>query len=294
MGRIGRCLLAVLLLHLSSGSARAELVEGTVTAVPRPTLHVTGRGTLRVAPDTVRITARIVTEGPSVADARERNARIVQAALGSVASLGLPNAASRTVDYTLERVTRDARVEIKTDPEKWDLPWRSTVGEGSASSFDLTVPVTLGYRASNSLTVRVQGVPAEELSSAAGRIVDALMEAGCDEISRVSYTLEMADAYDQAVRGALVLAVKDAAATAEAMASASGRHIAGIRHMEPSRSLPSELLSNQYPVSSPRPGSGDPTTAIQVGMLEVSAQVSVQYEIEYNPGDTRFLPASRQ
>jgi uncharacterized protein YggE len=280
--------LALLALVLAA-PAGAELVEGEATAVPRPTMSVTGIGRVQVAPDTVRITASVVTEGPTVAQARERNARVVQKALGTVEALGLPKVATRTLNYTMERVIREASVRLKADPEKWELPWTEAVSQVGASTFELNVPVTLGYRASNTLTVRVQGLPPEELSSAAGKIVDALMAAGCNQIIGVAYSLE-GGAQEQYSRQALVKAVQDAQATAEAVAAATGRRLVGIRSVSPSYMPVSEMRQVQSAL--PR-GYEGPSTTLNAGMLELTAQVTIQYEFDYNPGDTQFLTAPR-
>jgi hypothetical protein len=269
-----------------SGAASAEIVNGQATTIWHPTLQVSGEGMVEVAPDTARVTASIITEGESVEAARGRNAQIVQKAMAAVEALKLPNVSTKTLNYTLERVTQDVRVTLKAEPEKWDIPWTVAGAQIQGTDFVVSVPVTLGYRASNSLTVRIQGTR-EELSAATSKIVDALMGAGTNQITSVNYTLEKDEG--AAMREAMAKAVKNAQMTAEAVAAAAGRKIVGVRSINPSYYRPETYQYRQAAMQAPM-GGGAPTP-ITAGMLQVTAQVNINYELDYNPGDTKFLPA---
>jgi uncharacterized protein YggE len=266
------------------GAARAEMVQGQAMPVDHPILSVSGSGTVEVAPDTLRVTASVITEGDTVEAARDRNAHIVQRALAGVKALKLTNTATKTLNYTMERVTRDATVGLKADPAKWDMPWKLPIVEADRTHFDISFPVTLGYRASNSLTVRIQG-SREKLSDGAGKIIDALMAAGCNQIMSVAYTLEK-DATGP-MREALTKAVKDAQMTAEAVAAAAGRKITGIRSINPGYSRPQFEYRNVQ--AAERLAVEAAPTSVTAGMLELTATVQVNYELDYNPGDTQFL-----
>lgn len=264
----------------------AEMVKGEATEISHPMLSVSGQGTVEVAPDTVRVTASVITEGETVELARERNAQIVQRAMAAVKILQLKEVSTKTLNYTLERVTRDADVNLTVDPKQMDIPWKVTGTNISRSNFNISVPITLGYRASNSLTVRVQGGDREDLSAAAGKIVDALMAAGTDQITSVAYSLEKDDS--AAMREALVKAVKNAQMTAEAVSAAAGRKIVGIRSINPSYYRPMEY-SNVQAAFSRGPGGGGTDTPVTAGLIQVTAQVSINYDLDYNPGDTKTI-----
>ncbi|UCH36000.1 MAG: SIMPL domain-containing protein [Armatimonadota bacterium] len=271
------------------GAASAEMVKGQATTIAHPTMTVTGSGTVEVAPDTLRVTASIITEGDTVEAARERNAQIVRAAMDAVKALNLANVMTKTLDYTLERVTQNASVRLKVDPSKWDIPWKITETDLADSSFHIDVPVTLGYRAANSLTVRIQG-EREALSDGAGKIIDALMAAGTNQITSVAYTLEKDNS--AAMRESLTKAVRDAQMTAEAVAAAAGRTIVGIRNISPSYRYPAmELRNVQASFRGGRYAEQATPTSVTAGMLEMTAQVNINYELDFNPGDTQFLPA---
>jgi len=273
------------------GAASAEMVQGQATPVPHPMLQVSGSATVEVAPDTLRVTASIITEGETVEAARERNAQIVQRAMAAVKALKLPNAMTKTLNYTMERVTSDADLVLKVDPSKLDIPWKTAISGTQISHFNVGFPVTLGYRASNSLTVRIQGTR-EELSAGAGRVVDALMGAGTNQITSVAYSLEKDDRTAQ--REALIKAVKDAQTTAEAVAAAAGRKLVGIRSISPSYARPmQEMRQAQVAYRGDGYSGGSTPTPVTAGTLQVTAQVNVQYELDYNPGDTQFLAAEK-
>ena len=275
-----------------AGAASAEMVKGQATTISHPMLSVSGTGTVEVAPDTLRVTASIITEGQTVEQARERNARIVQAAMAAVKALKLPNVTTKTLNYTLERVTQDASVSLKVDLAKLNLPWNIAPSDLAESSFQISIPVTLGYRASNSLTVRIQGAR-EELSDGAGKIIDALMAAGTNQITSVAYSLEKD--MSAPMREALTKAMKDAQTTAEAVAAAAGRKIVGIRNISPAYRLPDSYARNvqaRYMGDVAAAQFAATPTSVTAGMLEVTANVQVNYELDYNPGDTEFLPSS--
>jgi uncharacterized protein YggE len=255
-------------------------------------LSVSGSATIQVEPDTMRVTASVITEGDTVEVARDRNAQIVKRAMAGIEALKLKDAATKTLNYTMERVTTNANVGLKLQPSKLDIPWKTGILDTERSHFDISFPVTLGYRASNSLTVRIQG-EREALSAGAGKIIDALMAAGCNQITSVAYTLEKD--ITGPMREALTKAVKDAQVTAEAVAGAAGRKIVGIRNISPGYSRPAyEMRNVQAYAGRGGYGGGEATpTSVTAGMLEMTATVQISYELDYNPGDTEFLPAPK-
>lgn len=234
-------------------------------------MEVTGTGSILVAPDTVRVTASCISEGATVTNARTRNSQVVQTALRQVEALGLSNVGTRTLDYSMERMISTASVAVLMDPASWNLPWKVK------PEFEprVEVPVTLGYRAKNSLTVVLRDLPPEALSQGAGRIVDALMAGGCNQISSVDFTLERGD--QSVARQALVKAVEDAQATADAVAGATRRRIIGISSIRPSYDTRTMRQSG--------PEGLEATTSITVGMVEIRAVVLVTFEFEYAPAE---------
>jgi uncharacterized protein YggE len=94
------------------------------------------------------------------------------------------------------------------------------------------------------------------------------------------------------MREALTKAMKDAQTTAEAVAAAAGRKIVGIRNISPAYRLPDSYARNvqaRYMGDVAAAQFAATPTSVTAGMLEMSANVQVNYELDYNPGDTKFL-----
>jgi len=274
------------------GLAQAEIATGQVTQIGHPTLSVGGSGTVQVPPDTVRVAASVITEAPTVAEARDRNAEIATRAMEAVKALKLKNVTSKTVDYTMERVSRDAHLNMKADLAKLEIPWRNVTGiADSGNFFDLNFPVTLGYKATNSVTVRVQGLSADDLSASASKIIDALMAAGCNQITSVTYSLEQDPNTPR--REALAKAVKEAQLTAKTAAEAAGRTIVGIRSINPSYygGGYDRVYYQRVQSAAGYAGgeSGGAPTPLNAGLLQVTAQVQITYDLNFNPGDTEVI-----
>jgi len=280
-----------LVLMMLTSAVYAEMVQGEVTQIQHPTLNINGEGSVEVAPDTVRVTASVVTEGASVEVARERNAQIITKSMDAVKALNIKDIATKTLNYTMERVTQNTSAYFNFDAEKLDIPWNISNMELSEKRIHINWPITLGYRASNSLTVRVQGGTPDELSDAASKIIDALMASGTNQILSVEYTLEKDDG--AARSQALEKAVKNAQSTADVVAAAAGKKIVGIQRISPSYSYPRyaqntmmQRASFEYSGSD---GSGGTPTSVTAGMVTVTANVSISYNLDYNEGDTKMV-----
>ncbi len=119
------------------------------------------------------------------------------------------------------------------------------------------------------------------------------MAAGCNQITRVSYSLEQDP--NTAQRQALAKAMEDAQLTAQTIAQAAGRTITGIRSINPSyyRGDYSYAMNNSSmryaQTQSAMPDSYGGSTPFTAGLLQVTAQVQVTYDLNYNAGDTEVV-----
>ncbi|KPJ63870.1 hypothetical protein AMK68_02915 [candidate division KD3-62 bacterium DG_56] len=279
----------------AAGPASADLVQGQVSTIHRPALTATGTSKVEVDPDTVRVTGSVITEGKTVEEARERNAQIMQEAMAAVKALKLPKASTQTLNYSINRVTERVEVYVTPDLEQWEFPWRVT--EVKSTRLDIHYPFTLGFAASNELEVKIRAETPEELSRQAAAVIDAMMAAGANSISAVDYSAE--HNYDDAKREALAEAAKDAQLTAETVAAAAGKKIVGIRSISPSYSVatPPQWRRRPYAYDYVRYAAAETAarpatpTSLSAGKIQLTANVSINYELEYNPGDTEFVQA---
>lgn len=155
------------------------LLDGTILDV-----NATGR-TSRV-PDIATIRAGVVTQGTTAAQAMADNAQRMANVLAALKAQGIEPRDIQTANVSLQPQYRDQNDQVA---------------------------VIVGYRASNSVSVRFRDV------SKAGAILDTLVKLGANQINGPSLSLDKPDA---ALDEARVDAVRRARAKAELYAKASG------------------------------------------------------------------------
>ncbi len=205
-------------------------------------LTVSGNGEVRVEPDLATVRLGIVGQ-PETACVAQDAANLVGAAiLDALAGVGVDDDDIQTAGLNLTPLYR--RMRADGDPE------------------------IIGYRASNTVSVRVTDV------RLVGGIIDAGLEAGANQLQGVSFGLQD----DLAAREeALRMAIAEARRKAEAMADALGVNLAGV------------LRVNEGGVFVQRPvmemgaramaAQGMAPTPVAPGSVSVSASVSIEYRI---------------
>ncbi|HVV41300.1 MAG TPA: SIMPL domain-containing protein [Nitrobacter sp.] len=177
-----RSLIAATTVFLAlSGVARAE------TASP-PTISVTGEATISAAPDLAQIDAGVTNEAKTAREASSAN----NAAMGKVL-LALKGAGIDAKDYHTAQLS---------------LQPQSTSGRSTNAPLQIT-----GYRASNRVTVKLHDV------TGIGSVIDALVTAGANNISGISFTVSNAS---KLLDEARAKAIDDAHRKAQIYAQAAG------------------------------------------------------------------------
>lgn len=182
--------LAALAAALPLGAQQVPTPTPGQTPVMIPSIVTTAQGEVRVAPDRATIILGVETRAGSSQAAGAENARRQTAVIDTLKKLGIPAERIRSADYTVypERV--------------WD-------NEGRTSRIT-------GYVARNTVEVRLH-----ELARV-GPVIDAALAKGANTIHSLQFESSKADS---ARREALAIAVRQARADADAMASAAGRCI---------------------------------------------------------------------
>jgi uncharacterized protein YggE len=154
------------------------------------TLTASGSATTSVPPDAARLFLRIDTEAKQIAEARSRNSADFEQVRVALNELHIPDLKMRTVQWSLN--------PVMTTKE----------------------PIKLrGYVAVNQFTVLLTDSDAQQLSSKAGRVLQAVLENGVTSFEHINYFLQN----DREVRRrTLTLAVEDALRNAEALAAGLG------------------------------------------------------------------------
>jgi len=213
---------------------------------PAQTITVVGQGSVRIKPDVARVSIGVETSAETVSDAVAENESNMESILGALKDLGIEDKDIQTMNYS---------IQLDRYPES--LP-RAESGSSEPQ------PV---YRVSNMVNVTIRDL------DKVGDVLDAVIEAGANNIWGVSFSLDDPKAAQVDARAD---AIADAQARAEALAELSGVQLG------PVMSVSEVLGSGPYPmpvayaVESAAAGGG----SISPGELEVSYQVQVAYFIE--------------
>ena len=226
------------------------------------TLTVTGRAEVAADPDlaVVRLGAVAQAEEASAAQARVNQA--AQKIITAVKEAGVAAGQIQTASVDLSPVYSDTQPPRPVDERPGG-------------------PRVTGYRASNTLVVRVENL------KQVGPVIDAATAAGANEVHGVDFAL----ADDTEARAsALAKAAREAAEKAKVLADATGVKIEAVRHVEEGGAR----------VVGPRAFAGAElaraaSTPIEPGQVRVEATVTITYRISgaAKPEPARVPPGDK-
>ena len=207
---------------------------------PKPTtLTVTAEGHVDRAPDIADLSGGVVTQAPTAAAALSANAAKMTAVVAAVRRAGIAERDIQTNGLTLAAQYRYEN----------NLP-----------------PVLTGYQATNTVALRVRNL------GDAGRLVDALVAAGANQLNGPTFRIDAADA---ALDAARVAAVTTARARAELYARAAGLRVGRIRSIAEGNEQRFEprpmVMMKAMNVAAPSP--------VEPGEVSLSTSVTVVFEL---------------
>src|SRR6478735_1628327 len=242
-GRSGgemRTLLAVTVLIALGWAASARAQDAPQTQTPA--IVTTGEATVRRAPDQAFVTIAVETRGKTSREAQQQNADAMTSVQQRIALSGLGKDAVRTTGYSIQ--------------QEFDYANNRRTPKG--------------YVARNGVEVRLDAV------ERVGELLDAMVDAGATTVAGVRFDLKDRAA---AEREALRLAVADARARADAIASGAGRSVDRVLRIvdapAPRFKGPQPMLMERAAASA---ASAD--TPIEAGTIEVHAQVELTAAIK--------------
>jgi uncharacterized protein YggE len=207
-------------------------------------LRVQGSAEVRVAPDLAAVRLGVAEEARTAQEAQSAVTEAAGAIVDAVRAVGIAERNVQTVRLVLSPVYSPRRPGNREEPR------------------------IVGYRASNTVSIRV-----EDLGSV-GQVIDAALEAGANQMERVSFGLQD----DRAVRQqALRQAIAEARGKADAMADALDVKLDAIV------SVTEDNVSVRQPVMEAARVmalQGGASTSVSPGEVSVSALVSIAYRIE--------------
>lgn len=203
-------------------------------------LSISADGTVKVTPDAVRINATVTSVAGTSKEA--------------LAATATSAAAVRTVFLANGIAARDiATQSVTIYPE-----YKYTQDGGS---------VLIGYRASQNFVVVVRK------ASTAGRIVDAIVSAGGDNLQLNGVSPFVLDS-SKATASARTIAVKNAKAKAASYASLLGVKLGKVNHL-----IENSSPSPYPPIMSVSKDSAG-STEIDLGLQDVTVSISVQWALK--------------
>jgi uncharacterized protein YggE len=208
---------------------------------PPTQLSLTAEAETRLAPDQLQLAAGVVTEAPSAAEALAGNAARMNAVIAALKAAGV---AERDIQTSSLSVTPQYRYQPNQPP------------------------LRTGYQARNSVTLKTQKL------GDAGRLLDALVKAGANEVSGPSFSV--ADP-ETALDKARASAVAKARARAQVYAAAAGMTVKRIVSIsEPGSELPMPL---PRPMMARMSADAVESTPVEPGELTLTARVTMLFEL---------------
>ncbi|HNS51415.1 MAG TPA: SIMPL domain-containing protein [Anaerolineae bacterium] len=206
-------------------------------------ITVVGQGSARVAPDIAQVSVGVDTVADTVSEAvLESNSRM-GAILPALKSLGVADKDIQTQNYSISV----EQGSVTQGPE-------GTATQGKPR-----------YRVTNMVNVTIRDL------GKVGNVLDAVVEAGANNIWGVSFSVDDTKAALTEARGK---AVADAQARARELAGLAGVELGSIVSV-------SEVVgNNSYPVAVERAFGMGADTSVSVGEVEVSYQVQAVYSLE--------------
>jgi uncharacterized protein YggE len=195
-----------------------------------------------MVPDTLRLSAGVVTDAATAAEAMAANAARMNAVIAALKAAG---AAARDIQTSSLSLSPQFRYQANQPP------------------------VRTGYQARNSVMVRTQKL------DDAGKLVDALVKAGANEVNGPMFSVADPEAATNRARAA---AVARGRARAEIYAAAAGMTVKRIASIsEPGTEPPVPV---NRPMMRMAADAAPEATPVEPGELSLTARVTMTFELE--------------
>ncbi len=220
---------------------------------PPNLLHISGEATIYVKPDNVRVHVGVRSISSELSAARQNNAETFDRVLKAIAALKYEDMTMKSVGFDVSTIVEDK------------------------NSRDLIPPKIIGYQVKNELTIRVTNAPPEELSRRAATIIDTAVQNGANEVGGLEIFVKDQAKYKEE---AMLAAAKDARRKAHALAATLDLRLVGFTNVsvqDVGQYAPRRQMQMMNVAGSG--AGGGATTAIEAGLVQITARVSVTCEI---------------
>jgi uncharacterized protein YggE len=252
----------------ATGVAAADTQPISVNVNGQQGIVVNGEGRVTVAPDIATLSLGITAQAPKVADAQSKATSAMDKVMAALTAAGIDKKDIQTQFYNITQVIN------------YDRAGSSSSGMAVAPGLPMPItppptptPTITGYQISNMITVKVRAI------DKTGAIIDAVAAAGGDliRVNSVYFSIDQPDKYYTQAR---TLAVNDAKAKAQSLASLAGVNLGKATFVsENSYAQPIPYPMAMYK-SADMAGGAAPSTSISPGQTDVVLNVQVNYAIQ--------------
>jgi uncharacterized protein YggE len=246
--RLMTVVVAFILLRMLNEAAALDEVKPTM-----PTLTVTGRGHLTIAPDMAYIAFGMQTAGKTLAETQRQNTSAMQRVVDRLGTLSIDHEHIQTSSFTVS-------------PQYKPAPKRS--GDGSPST-----PEIIGYTVSNQVTVEVL-----ELEKV-GPLIEQVLAAGANQFQGLQWALRQPQ---QAKLGALRQAVVTAREKALHLSESLKLKLLRLINVSEGDAVVRTLAPSPRSMMAMDAAGGEPP--IFGGEMKIEATVTLVCEIAQNDG----------
>ncbi len=229
--------IGLLLASLSFGAASAQ----TQPATAAPLLRLSASGEVRAVPDRAAISVGVRTIAPAAAQAMAQNRERMGKVMATLLKQGV---AARDIQTSAIDLSPQYNY-VQNEP-----------------------PKLTGYQASNALTIMVNDLPR------LGPVLDAVVEAGVNQVNGISFGLKNGQGLEDAARLAAVKALK---AKADLYAGATGH--SGVRLVSLSEGGANPEPRPMVMMAMAKMGADSGSTPVSGGELTVRIDVSGDYAL---------------
>ena len=197
---------------------------------------------VKVVPDMAELVFSVTTQAEDAKACQEQNSRDLANVISFLKDSGIAETSIQTSNYGLDPV----------------YDWNS----GRTIS---------GYEMNTEITV--SDVPIDQ----AGALISSSVEAGINSISQVTY---LSSKYDESYQQALKNAIASARVKVEAIAEAGGCSLGAVIHVQEYSDNQTARYSSYRNAATEDKASGAAAMAVEPGQVSVTAQVTVEFEIQ--------------
>ncbi|CAG0961227.1 26 kDa periplasmic immunogenic protein [Anaerolineae bacterium] len=216
---------------LAAPSAQTSTNDGGIS--------VSGAGKVNVKPNVALASIGVEITAPTLAEATSQANTKSNALIEKIKSMGVADKDIQTINYSIQPITQQPRA-------------------GSS-------PTISGYRINNQLRVTIRKI------DDAGKILDAAVAAGANNIYGVSFTIDDATPYQQQAR---VAAIKDAQDKAGQLAKAANITLGKILMISEGGAAPRPVFRTTASFAAEAA-----SVPLETGELEISVTVDVRFAL---------------